>query len=127
MCVPSFICTKLDFDYSLLQFPILMVDEKEIPKEKLEALKEAYEFLDRFLERSDFLANDHVTIADFSCVSSISTASIILPISAEIYPRLFKWYQKCKALPYYEEANGIGLTKMDALIAHKLGINQKII
>lgn len=37
----------------------------------------------------------------------------------EIYPYLFAWYQTCKALPYYGEANGVGLNKLDAFIEEK--------
>ncbi|XP_031347674.1 glutathione S-transferase 1-like [Photinus pyralis] len=104
-----------------LLFPILLFGVKEIPKEKLYALKEGYQILDTFLERGPFLLGETVTIADFCCVSSISTSSILLPVSSEMYPTLFKWYQKCKALPYYDKANGVGLNKADTLIQNKLG------
>lgn len=77
--------------------------------------------MDKFLENSTFLAGESLTIADFCCVSTISTATIIIPISAEKYPNLSKWYQLCKNLPYYEEANGVGLNKLDALVESKLG------
>ncbi|KAK4877118.1 hypothetical protein RN001_009624 [Aquatica leii] len=103
-----------------LLYPIILFGHKEIPKEKLYSLKEGYQILDTFLADS-FLMGDSPTIADFACVASISTASIMLPVSSEIYPRLFKWYQKCKALPYYDKSNGVGLNKADALIENKLG------
>ncbi|KAK5642239.1 hypothetical protein RI129_008406 [Pyrocoelia pectoralis] len=104
-----------------LLYPIILFGVKEIPKEKLYALKEGYQVLDKFLEGGQFLLGETPTIADFCCVSSISTSSIMLPVSSEMYPRLFKWYQKCKGLPYYDKANGIGLNKADALIEKKLG------
>ncbi|KAF5299884.1 hypothetical protein FQA39_LY11421 [Lamprigera yunnana] len=103
-----------------LLYPIILFGHKEIPKEKLYALKEGYQILDTFLT-DGFLVGDSPTIADFACVATISTASIMLPVSSEIYPQLFKWYQKCKALPYYDKANGVGLNKADALIENKLG------
>ncbi|KAF5270017.1 hypothetical protein FQR65_LT05816 [Abscondita terminalis] len=103
-----------------LLYPIILLGNKEIPKEKLYALKEGYQILDSFLTDS-FLGGESPNIADFACVASISTASIMLPVSSELYPQLFKWYQKCKALPYYDKANGIGLNKADALIENKLG------
>ncbi|KAF2886777.1 hypothetical protein ILUMI_19396, partial [Ignelater luminosus] len=102
-------------------FPIIMLGEKELSKENLVALKEGYSFLNKFLEGNTFVAGENLTIADFSCVASISTGSVILPISSELYPSLFKWYQKCKALPYYDKANGPGLNNLDALIETKLG------
>lgn len=99
----------------------MILDEKEISKEKLSAITESYAFLDKFLENNEYVAGDGLTIADFCCVSTISTATIIIPISNERYPNLSRWYHLCRSLPYYEEANGVGLNKLDTLVESKLG------
>lgn len=109
------------FMFLLFQFPIVILDEKEISKEKLSAINEAYTFLNKFLESSQYIAGDDLTIADFCCVATVSTATIIIPISAERYPNLSRWYHLCKNLPYYDEANGRGLQKLDSLVESKLG------
>lgn len=105
----------------LFQFPIVTLDEKEISKEKLSAINEAYSYMNTFLENQEFIAGDGLTIADFCCVSTVSTATIIIPISAERFPNLSKWYHRCKGLPYYDEGNGIGLNRLDTLVETKLG------
>lgn len=105
----------------LFQFPIVILDEKEISKEKLSAINEAYTFMNKFLESSQYVAGDDLTIADFCCVATVSTATIIIPISAERYPNLSRWYHLCKNLPYYDEVNGKGLQKLDSLVESKLG------
>lgn len=115
----AFYATKI-FTFKF-QFPIVILDEKEISKEKLSAITESYTFLDKFLEEREYVAGDSLTIADFCCVSTISTATIIIPISNERYPNLSRWYHLCRSLPYYEETNGVGLNKLDTLVETKLG------
>nr|QFN66798.1 glutathione S-transferase [Propylea japonica]QKI86659.1 carboxylesterase [Propylea japonica] len=119
---------KLNFDSDTL-FPminaiissIVIENEKEISTDKISAITEAYKLLDAFLEDSTYLAGDCLTIADFCCVANVSTATIIIPISTEKYPNLSTWYRNFKNLEYYEETNGDGLNKLDALVELKLG------
>lgn len=100
---------------------IVIENEKEIPTEKISAITESYKLLDGFLENKTFLTGDSLTVADLCCVATVSTATVITPISTEKYPNLSHWYRTCKNLDYYEEANGIGLNKLDALVELKLG------
>lgn len=57
--------------------------------------------LETILKKRTFVAGDQMTIADFSIVATLSTAEIYLPIDVEKYPKINAWYQKMKALPYY--------------------------
>lgn len=99
----------------------MIENEKEISTNKISAITEAYKLIDSFLEDKTYLAGDCLTIADLSCVATISTATIIIPISTEKYPNLSTWYKNFKNFEYYEEANGEGLSQLDALVELKLG------
>lgn len=119
---------KLDFDNDILHprvqdviHSIVVENEKEIATEKISAITEAYKLLDKFLQGRTYLTGDNLTVADLCCVATVSTATVITPISTEKYPNLSTWYRHCKNLPYYEEANGVGLNKLDALVELKLG------
>lgn len=119
---------KLKFDSKTL-FPristiissVVVENDKEISTDKISAITEAYKLLDTSLEDKRYLAGDHLTIADFCCVSSVSTATIIIPISTEKYPNLSNWYRNLQNFEYYEETNGKGLNQLDALVELKLG------
>ncbi|XP_050293857.1 glutathione S-transferase 1-like isoform X2 [Anthonomus grandis grandis] len=100
---------------------IVVENEKEIPTEKISSLTESYKILDSILENKNFLTGDNLTVADLCCVATVSTATVITPISTEKYPNLSHWYRTCKNLDYYEETNGVGLNKLDALVELKLG------
>ncbi|KAK9881395.1 hypothetical protein WA026_016285 [Henosepilachna vigintioctopunctata] len=119
---------KLHFDSETL-FPrieaiirsVVVENEKEITTDKISAITEAYKLLDAFLENRTYLCGDCLTIADICCVATVSTATIIIPISTDKYPNLSTWYRNFKNLEYYEETNGQGLNKLDALVEMKLG------
>lgn len=56
-----------------------------------------------------------MTIADFSIVTIVSTIDMILPVTADKWPKLHHWwYNEMKALPYYEKANAEGLAALKA-------------
>lgn len=58
---------------------MLFGGEKELRPENIEKIKKAYDFTEKFLT-ADWLAGDHVTIADICCVATISTMNVIVPI-----------------------------------------------
>jgi glutathione S-transferase len=51
---------------------------KDIPEEKKTNVRNAYAFLESFLERSDYLAGNHYTIADMCCIATVSSIVVIL-------------------------------------------------
>lgn len=86
------------------------------------AIQEAYNFLESFLNNGKYLTGEDMTIADLCCVATISTATIITPIPSNKFPKLFKWYNLMKTLPYYKEANEIGLNALDSLLKKKISV-----
>lgn len=47
-----------------------------------------------------------MTIADISIVTIVSTVDMIVPVTADAWPKLHHWwYNVMKALPHYEQAN----------------------
>lgn len=60
----------------------------------------------------DFVVGNSMTIADFSCVSTISTVMGVVPLDEDRHPRIYAWLERMKSLPYYEEANGGGAVRM---------------
>lgn len=53
-----------------------------------------------------------MTIADFSIITTLSTVDLIFPVTAAKWPRLRSWIQKMQALPYYQDANQVGLDRL---------------
>lgn len=54
-----------------------------------------------------------MTIADLSVVTIVSTIDMLVPVTAEKWPKLQNWwYNYIQKLPYYEKANQEGLAAL---------------
>lgn len=93
--------------------PLFWYGKKVIPKERVEAIVEAYNFVEVFLKDHDYIAGDHLTIADFSIVTTISALNAFLEIDSSKYPKITAWIKRLEQLPYYEE-NAKGAAKFVA-------------
>ncbi|XP_058057842.1 glutathione S-transferase E14-like [Anopheles bellator] len=85
-------------------------------------IAEMIDVLEQYLQRTKYVAEDHLTVADFSVVATVSTLNLILPIDGDRWPRVHGWLETMRALPYYAEANGVGLEKLRAKLCTKIDI-----
>lgn len=72
------------------------------------AIKEAYGFLEKYLEKTSFLATNHLTLADVSCVSSIASLNCIVPIDGS-FPKLKSWFEKLGKEEWFKKINSPGV------------------
>jgi len=100
--------------------PIIKEGVKTIPKEKQEALVQAYDTLETFLDGKEYIAGNQLSIADFSTVAVLTTADVVAPLPPNKLPNVRRWLSKMQALPYYKEANQVGLDKFSMIIKSKL-------
>jgi len=89
---------------------ILFKGITEVPKENINAFVEVYDFMETFLKDHDYVAGDHLTIADFSLISTISSSVAFVEIDSSKWPKLSTWIKRMEELPYYSEnSNGAQL------------------
>ncbi|KAL7737319.1 hypothetical protein ACLKA6_012935 [Drosophila palustris] len=88
---------------------------KVLPKERLEAIVEVYNLMESFLMNHDYIAGDHLTIADFSLISSISSLVAYVKIDSSKWKKLSAWIKRMEKLPYYSK-NAIGAEQFIALV-----------
>lgn len=81
---------------------------------------EGYTTLENFLQDHDYVAGDNLTIADLILVASITSANVLVPIAANRFPKITEWLSLIQALPYYAEANQVGLDKFASFLKSKL-------
>ncbi|XP_065338052.1 LOW QUALITY PROTEIN: uncharacterized protein LOC135938363 [Cloeon dipterum] len=119
---------RLHFDSGVLfprfmsiTFPLLVLKCKEIPEKKKASVKEAFAFMEKFLEGGEYLAGASYTIADICCISTVSTIVGGLGISADEYPNVKAWMKRCREnLPGYEELNQPGVDGYKRIVAREL-------
>lgn len=76
--------------------------------------------LESLLEKSTYVAGEHLTIADFSVVATITGSNVLVPIASNRFPKITDYITRMQSLAYYKEANQVGADKFAALIKSKL-------
>lgn len=90
-------------------------------QEKIDNQYKSYDLLESVLQDTPYLVGSNLTLADLSCISTVSSMNIVYPISAEKYPKIIQWIQRLEKLPYYEKINKEGAVGLQDLIKEKLG------
>ncbi|CAH1154578.1 unnamed protein product [Phaedon cochleariae] len=127
---------RLHFDSSILfarglivSWGVLFEGAKEIPQKLLNNLSEAFHMVEKFLQKTKYVAGDQMTIADISFVTSITTWNPYMPLPEAQFPKITAWLKKMKELPYYSE-NQIGLDQFLQVLKTKIqnehGLNKCI-
>lgn len=82
--------------------PVIKEGEKNISDLKRIQLYEALGYTNQFLDGSDWVAGNHVTLADLAIYVTVST---IVSFGADIseYKYLTAWLERCKDLPGFKE------------------------
>ncbi|BFG03233.1 glutathione S-transferase 1 [Drosophila madeirensis] len=91
-----------------IALPLFHRDETQVPRSKIDAIYEAYAFLEAFLGVELYLGGAGVTIADFSVVSSVSSLVGLAPIESKSYPGLSAWLSRMTGRHNYQTINGNG-------------------
>ncbi|KAJ8717507.1 hypothetical protein PYW08_005906 [Mythimna loreyi] len=89
---------------------------KEAPTAKqIEYMNDGYSILEKYLEKSKFVACDHFTIADLSLVAVISSTNVYVPVDPK-YTKIHAWWNLLKEEDWYKNMNQPGLSQYEEWI-----------
>ncbi|KFB39337.1 glutathione s-transferase E4 [Anopheles sinensis] len=103
--------------------PILYEGSPDKPQEKIDNLYRAYGLLNDTLT-GDYIVGNSLTLADLSCIASISSIHAIFPIDQSKYPKLAAWVDRLSQLPYYKATNQEGAEELAQAYQTILAKNQ---
>lgn len=106
--------------------PVCYRQEREWSAASVETAAIALRKLEAIIENSDYVAGSHVTIADFSCVASVTFLFVLGLIDDSEYPRLCAWITRMEQIPYYREAIGDALKQIPVVIKKILEKNVQL-
>jgi len=102
-------------------YPVMFRGEEKPNPEKLEKLKEAFGYLDSYIDGHNFAVGNSITIADHHLVASISTF-VEGGVDISGFPNVAAWFERCKKeMPGYDEANAPGAKQFGSFAKQKLG------
>lgn len=85
-----------------------MQGKSEIPKDKIDAVHRGYKILENYLTITIFLASYEMTLADLSVFAWMESITQVVPVVADVYPKITSWLNTMRQLPYYNETNKFG-------------------
>lgn len=122
---------RLHFDTGILFPPmaecmvaVIYLGAYEYKAETLANITDAYGLLDMFLDGKPYLVGDSITVADLSCITSVTQLDIVQPID-EKFTNVRAWIERLGQLPYYDELNGSVVAKLKDWITTKLEENRQ--
>ncbi|KAI5646982.1 hypothetical protein NE865_01237 [Phthorimaea operculella] len=91
----------------------------KVPAESVKQVEEAYGVLEKYLEKTAFVATDHVTVADIACIATVSTLNVLVPID-EKFVKIHAWWNKLQQFEWYQKGNVPGLAMMEGFLKNML-------
>lgn len=85
----------------------------------MQAVIEAYGYVEFFLKDNKYVAGNSLSIADFSIVNTITNANHLVPLDEGTYPKITAWINCLKTLPYYNIVQ-VGGELFKAVVKSKL-------
>ncbi|XP_052835647.1 glutathione S-transferase D5-like [Drosophila gunungcola] len=86
--------------------------------EEFKKVEDSFELLNTFLEGQDYLAGDHLTVADIAILGSVSTFDA-LEFDLSKYSNVAKWYSNAKKVTPGWEENWEGALELKKVIDAK--------
>uniref|UniRef100_A0A182TFT2 glutathione transferase n=1 Tax=Anopheles melas TaxID=34690 RepID=A0A182TFT2_9DIPT len=109
-------------DYVPFQEPVIYSGKSYFHSDRIEHIRKAYRLLEDSLV-DQYMVGESLTIADFSCISSIATLVGVVPLDESKFPKITAWMRRMQELPYYEEANGNGALELAEFVLGKKEAN----
>lgn len=98
----------------------------EVPEEKLEPIRSAYDILEAFLASGPFLVGKHLTIADISVAVTAISTDYYVPIKADKHPNIVAWLKRVReSIPVFDEVNAVCVKGLNELISGSLEKNKQ--
>lgn len=95
-----------------------------INEEIVSKVEQAYQILEAYLNKTQYVALDHFTVADVCCGATVSSLNTFVPIDCERFPRVIEWYGALHAESCFQEINTAGVEMLNGFI-HNLWANNQ--
>lgn len=109
------------FDH--LYYEVYSYGATEVPEKTLKNIQKCWAIMENFLANGKFLCGNDMSIADISCIATLTSMDTFLPIDGAKYPKLVEWVKTMKALPFYEH-NKEGAELVQKIMWEKMNENK---
>jgi len=123
--VDQMLCITDAFVQDIMQYPAppkIFQQGKAPDESKRPVLEKGFEMIEGFLQKTEFIAGDHVTIADFLFYVWVTLPGLVPDINIDytVYPKMDAWMANMRSLPYHDECNTKGMAELAAIFKNGL-------
>ncbi|KAH8382061.1 hypothetical protein KR009_001643, partial [Drosophila setifemur] len=115
---------RLQFDMGTLNesfikyyYPVFFTG-KPGPQEDFQKIESAFEYLNTFLQGQDYVAGDHLTVADISILATVSTFEAV-EFDFSKYQNVVRWYKNAQKVTPGWDDNVAGVNQLKQIIEAK--------
>ncbi|CAH1644197.1 unnamed protein product [Spodoptera littoralis] len=91
--------------FKKIAYSVVVERRKTLMPQWIETIEEGYSIMEKFLNKTTYIATDDVTIADLSAYSNMSCLIYVIPVDRQKYPKTLKWCHVMEMQPYCKEFN----------------------
>lgn len=77
--------------------------------QQINNIENGYDIINNYLEKTKYLAADHVTVADVCAGATVTSHEIIIEVNGDKYPRTKEWIEDLKSKLYFRKQNAPGI------------------
>lgn len=109
------------FDH--LYYEIYDYGVTEVPAKSVKNMQKCWSIMENFLNNGTFLCGNDMTIADISCIATLTSMDSFSPIESSKYPKLVEWVKTMRGMPFYEH-NKEGAELVQKIMWEKMTANK---
>nr|UEN71120.1 glutathione S transferase-E6 [Glyphodes pyloalis] len=94
-----------------------------VTDEQSKDIIDAYDFMEQYLQETKYIAGNILTVADLSCVATLSSLRYVVPISDK-YVKIKEWWSKLQGEQWYLSRNYPGATEFGVFMSSLLARQQ---
>lgn len=97
----------------------------KVPRPAIDDIVAAYDKLESLLDGNEYVIGDHLTVADFSCIATVSNLELHTPVDELRHPRVRAWIDRLATeIPNFEDINLKGAQAFGECIEQMMADNR---
>ncbi|CAH2107524.1 unnamed protein product [Euphydryas editha] len=117
-----FLDTLIFYRIRAITTPAFFEGVRKPTEKQLKDLEEVYVFLEAFLSKTKFIADNNMTLADISILATVSAMRYIIPIDGTKYPKVQSWFNYMKNQSFYKKCTEPASIELGKLVKSRLDV-----
>lgn len=102
---------------------VLFDGSVELSRKEVGTIRSGYEMLETFLATDPYLVGDHLTLADFSVITTLTQLATLVELDSIRYPKITSWIVRLEGLPFFNDINTVMMASFGEIFNNLIANN----